>query len=189
MRGRLLMVDHRDSYTHILLDYLKQLGWHSTCLQSEELRHADTEAFDLIILSPGFGRPADKKDTLEFICSNAGRPVLGICLGHQLLALAHEGTVIRAKRPLHGIMTNMSWVKDHPLRGFSGKQKIMHYHSWVVGDLPPGARALSFCDKTKAIMGMMDSELNYISWQFHPESIGTDRGLELLKASIDTLLP
>ncbi len=188
MNGHLLMVDHRDSYTHILLDYFRQLEWQTSCVQSEDLHLEYVNNFDFLVLSPGFGRPEDKRHTLTLIREYAGKPTIGICLGHQLLALAHGGSVRRAHRPLHGIMTQMIWEQGHDLNGFSGKQKIMHYHSWVVNDMPKGARALGYCDQTDAIMGMNHRALNFIGWQFHPESVGTEKGLELLQASIRYVL-
>lgn len=189
MSRKLLMVDHRDSYTHILLDYFRQLGWETTLRQSDRLDdNLQPGDFDLLVLSPGFGRPQDKNNTTELIAQWTGIPTIGICLGHQLLALAHGGSVRRAQRPLHGIMTEMIWEDAHPLAGFQGQQKIMHYHSWVVDQLPDGAQSLGYCQRTGANMGMVHPKFRFIGWQFHPESVGTEKGLDLLEASIDYVL-
>ena len=189
MNRRLLMIDHRDSYTHILLDYFRQLDWETTVRQCDDLADSpDPHEYDLLVLSPGFGWPQDKQETMNLIRQWRLKPTIGICLGHQLLALVYGGSVRRANRPLHGIMTQMVWEEDHPLTGFEGQQKIMHYHSWVVDQLPARAQAIGRCERTGANMGMVHEALRFIGWQFHPESIGTEKGLDLLEASINYVL-
>lgn len=188
MNQRLLLVDHKDSFTHILIDYFQQINWTVDCVQSEEILNQNPSNYDLIVLSPGYGKPEDKKETLLFIDKYQGqKPFLGICLGHQLLSLANGGTVKRAKKPLHGVVTKMNWVSSPITKGLKSI-KIMHYHSWVVDAIPASAQILSHCDSSKEIMGMIDQSNHFLSWQFHPESIGTEWGLGLLEWSIGKLI-
>jgi anthranilate/para-aminobenzoate synthase component II len=178
------MIDHRDSYTHILVDYFRQLSWQPVIRQCEDLEGIHINDFAFTVLSPGYGKPKDKIETLRFIDQNRSHPMVGICLGMQLLAIAHGGTVKRAKRPLHGIVSNMIWSTNQNFNSDSRELQIMHYHSWVIDKIPASFQILGLCDRSGDVMGVLNEERRFIAWQFHPESIGSERGLELLERSV-----
>ncbi len=189
MRGHLLFVDHRDSFSHILMDYFRQLDFELDWIQSEELADVDIEQYDLAVISPGFGIPKEKADTIRLIKKELNKiPFLGICLGHQLLALVQGGTLKRCEVPLHGKTTKLKWTDSTINTHHLPEIDIMHYHSWVVDEIPSASEVLAYCNKTSYIMGLAAKDRSYIGWQFHPESIGTQRGLELLDWSLQELL-
>lgn len=188
MRFRALLIDHQDSFTHILIDYLEQIDIHLDFVQSECIPEIVSDDFDLIIISPGFGQPQEKNSTIQFLNTYLGKiPILGICLGHQLLAFVDGGRLGLTPYPMHGLVTQVEWS---PLVRKSNDFDIhvMHYHSWVVRELPIGALPLAHCLSTNLNMGMYHPQKLYLGWQFHPESVGTIDGIEVLRYSLHLLL-
>lgn len=172
------------------MDYLRQLDFE---VSEEESEKMDIEEIRLnnyraLVISPGFGVPRDKKETLALLKKNDfGIPVLGICLGHQLLALDQGGSIAPCEFPMHGKVTKLKWSNSELNEHDFPALDIMHYHSWVVDRIPENCEVLARCQKTDYIMGIASRDWKYIGWQFHPESIGTDQGLQLLDWSLKQL--
>jgi para-aminobenzoate synthetase component II len=181
----LLVIDNYDSFTYNLVQYLGELG------ETVEVRRNDRVTLDeiesdlrpeRIVISPGPGTPNDAGITLNVIERFSGKiPLLGVCLGHQAIGQAFGGKVVRAPELMHGKASEVSHdgktifagLKDHFLAG--------RYHSLIVDkDSLPESLEISAFTADNIIMGLRHRELKVEGVQFHPESILTSDGKQLL---------
>ncbi|MBT9394075.1 aminodeoxychorismate/anthranilate synthase component II [Hymenobacter sp. NST-14] len=182
---RLLLLDNFDSFTYNLLDYLRQLGCEVLVRRNDaplaELRALAPEA---VVLSPGPGTPAAAGNLLAVIGEfHARLPMLGVCLGHQALAEFFGAPVGRGQRPMHGKVSEISWVAPDVLwQELPARMPVTRYHSLVVGQLPPVLEALAFTTGagTPELMALRHRRLPLHGVQFHPEALLTPHGLALL---------
>jgi anthranilate synthase/aminodeoxychorismate synthase-like glutamine amidotransferase len=182
---RILMVDNYDSFTYNLVQFLGQLGADLVVFRNDHLSLADVErvAPDGIVISPGPKAPADagiSKDVL--LAFGPDIKTLGVCLGHQCIAEAFGGSVVRAGRVMHG---KTSWV-FHDGRGvFSGVDtpfEAARYHSLVAsGGSLPDCLEVSSWTEDGVVMGLRHREHPIEGIQFHPESFMTGPGLKILE--------
>ncbi len=193
---RVLVVDHRDSFTFNLVDLLAQLGAEVRVLEADELRASEQEARTVpsvgggvpngILLSPGPGRPEDTFATCELALRAAGQiPVLGVCLGHQVLAQAFGGKVARIT-PVHGKASKIWHGGVGLFRGLPSPLSVARYHSLAVTDVPPGFEVTAKTDDD-VIMAMEDPARRASGIQFHPESFISEGGRALLDNWIASL--
>ncbi len=184
MKKRVVVVDNYDSFTYNLVQYLETIGARCDVRLNDrttpEAIAADRP--DGVLLSPGPGTPDDAGITLSTIEALAGKvPLLGVCLGHQAIAQAYGGRVVRAARLMHGKTSPI----EHDGRGvFAGLPcpfEATRYHSLIVQrqDLP-GCLEISAWTSEGEIMGLRHRELPVEGVQFHPESILTEHGMKLL---------
>ncbi|WP_263140113.1 aminodeoxychorismate/anthranilate synthase component II [Pseudomonas sp. RIT-PI-AD] len=186
---RIMLLDNFDSFTYNLVEQLCLLGAEVRVVRND-VRLANLQAdllsqhYDLLMLSPGPGRPEDAGCMLALLEWVRGRlPVIGVCLGHQAIAVAAGGRVGLARRPLHGKSTPLCFDGLHPL--FAGLEKgmrVARYHSLVVSELPPGLEVLAEADGE--IMALGDVRYRQLGLQFHPESILTTHGQRLLENAL-----
>ncbi|MGB1697588.1 MAG: chorismate-binding protein [Thermoplasmatota archaeon] len=173
--ARVLLVDNYDSFVHNLRDYCEAMGATTKVIRNDEDWQAARVAFrpTHIVLSPGPGHPVDSGATLAIAESNIEEPILGVCLGHQAMALASAGA-IRVVPAVHGKTDHVQ--TSGPL--FPGKtMQVARYHS-LVADLPDGWIATAtLADGT--LMAMQRGNRHGV--QFHPESMGTPDGMEVLR--------
>lgn len=175
VKARVLMVDNYDSFVHNLRDYCEAMGATTKVIRNDEDWHAARDQFQPthIILSPGPGHPADSGATFDIAKSRIPEPILGVCLGHQALALAAGGD-IRIVPAVHGktddVETNGPLFSAHSL-------KVARYHS-LVADLPAGWEATARLPNG-TLMAMQQGVRHGL--QFHPESMGTPEGMEILR--------
>lgn len=181
---RVLLLDNHDSFTWNLAQALEGLGASVDVLLSDRLRADEVtrERCDAIVISPGPGRPEDAGVSVAVVRECSGRlPILGVCLGHQAIAEAFGGAIVRARELVHG---RTSAVR-HDGRGlFEGLDNPFHaarYHSLVADParLPPELEACAWTDDG-TIMGLRHRERPLHGVQFHPESILTAAGVPLL---------
>jgi len=184
---RVLLLDNLDSFTHNVAQGLVEAGAQVEVLRRDQATLADLRAAgpDLLVLSPGPGRPEDATLALEAARAFAGRiPILGVCLGHQVLACAFGGRVDRAPEPVHGKV----WTLRHDGRGlFRGVPDPMEagrYHSLVVHHCPPDFEVSAWTPEG-LIMAMRHRELPVAGVQFHPDSFLTPHGVELFRNALD----
>ncbi|MFF4687657.1 aminodeoxychorismate synthase component I [Streptomyces sp. NPDC001307] len=186
---RILLVDNYDSFTYNLFHYLAQLtGEEPVVIRNDDPRwHGGLiDAFDGIVLSPGPGNPAKVTDfgICREILEHADIPLLGVCLGHQGLSLAHGATVSRAPEPRHGRVSSVLHTGTGLFRGLPSPFEVVRYHSLTVTDLPDGLQAVAWTPDG-VLMGVEHRYRPRWGLQFHPESILTRYGHDLLANFID----
>lgn len=192
---RVLMIDNFDSFTYNLVQYLRELGAAVDVVRNDvsgslESRIADVDA---LVVSPGPCTPAQAGRSIEAlrITSSAGklrRPALGVCLGHQALAEAFGGTVVRAPAPMHG-KTSLVWHDESPpFVGVPNPTEVMWYHSLIVSpDGFPRELRVTARSSDGTIMGIAHRSLPVYGVQFHPESILTGDGMSMLRSFLNVV--
>ena len=182
----LLVIDNYDSFTYNLVQYLGELG------QTVEVRRNNQVTLDeietslrpeRIVISPGPGTPDDAGISLGVIDRFSGKiPLLGVCLGHQALGQAFGGRVIRAPELMHGKASAVSHDGKTIFAGLTDNFMAGRYHSLIVErETLPSCLEISASTKEGIIMGLRHRELKVEGVQFHPESILTSEGKELLR--------
>jgi anthranilate synthase/aminodeoxychorismate synthase-like glutamine amidotransferase len=184
-RPRVLLIDNYDSFTYNLYQYLGELGADTTVVRNDEITVADALGRhpDRIVISPGPGTPDQAGISLELIRNAAGQvPVLGVCLGHQALGQAFGGRVVRAKVLMHGKTSEIHHDGRTVFQGLPQPFTATRYHSLVVArDSVPGCLEVSAWTEDGTVMGLRHREVAIEGVQFHPESILTRAGHDLLR--------
>jgi anthranilate synthase/aminodeoxychorismate synthase-like glutamine amidotransferase len=184
MSAKVLMVDNYDSFTYNLVQYLGELGAEIEVVRNDVATVDELleRSPDRVVVSPGPCTPADAGISIEAMrrFPEAGVRTLGVCLGHQSLAEAFGGTVLRHE-PIHGKTTSIEHDGEGIYRGLSGALTVGRYHSLVVAeeDLPDAFTVTS--RGGGVLMGIRHKELPVEGVQFHPESVLTDRGKDMLR--------
>ena len=190
-RSRVLIVDHRDSFVHILGDALASHGCQLDILRSAvSLRQLeaviDAMQPELLVLSPGPGHPRDAGIMLPFLASDPVVPILGVCLGHQALALAAGGTVSTSGSAVHGKSSPILHNGDPLFRGIPSPFRAGRYHSLRVEDVPSCYTVIAHhAEAPQIVMAIRHRTRPRIGLQFHPESVLTPLGKQLLGNILD----
>jgi len=180
----ILMIDNYDSFTYNLVQEIAQL----TGEPLEVLRNDDATVDELlsrepraIVISPGPGRPEDAGVSMELVDRAAEIPLLGICLGHQTLALVHGARVLRAPEPVHGKTSAIRHGGAGVFRGLPDPMTATRYHSLVVdrGSVPDDLEITAWTGDG-LVMGLSHRDRPHHAVQFHPESYLTRDGMDLL---------
>ena len=187
-KRRVLVLDNRDSFVFNLVDEFASRGATTRTLRSSIALAAledELAAFapHLVVLSPGPGRPEDAGVMVEWLETEPAVPVLGICLGHQALAVAAGGVVARAPRPVHGQASTIDVDADEPLfAGLDTGFAAARYHSLVVTEVPDTMRVIASTRDggDTLVMALRHRRFHRLGLQFHPESILTPAGRKLL---------
>ena len=186
----LLMIDNYDSFTYNLVQYLGELGVEVRVVRNDELSVADALALqpEQIVISPGPCTPTEAGISVELIRAAAGKvPLLGVCLGHQSIGQAFGGTVVKARAVMHGKTSKIHHADQGVFRGLEQPFEATRYHSLVVEEvsLPAELEVTAWTEKADGgrdeIMGMRHRALPIEGVQFHPESILTQHGHDLLR--------
>jgi para-aminobenzoate synthetase component II len=180
--SRILVVDNYDSFVFNLVHYLAQLGADVDVRRNDEVQPDEALRYDGVLLSPGPGRPEDAGVCVEVVRRVGGTvPVLGVCLGHQAIAVAHGAVVDRAPELLHGKTSLVEHEGAGVLHGLPEPFTATRYHSLAVDEksLPP---ELEVTARTSGgvVMGLRDRDRPVEGVQFHPESVLTEGGHLLL---------
>ncbi len=177
-----LVIDNYDSFTYNLVQYLGELGADVVVRRNDAttVEEIDTLAPSRILISPGPGRPEGAGVSLDVIRTFGSRvPMLGVCLGHQALAVAFGGRVVRGQ-PVHGKTASVEHDGRTIFSGLESPLVTGRYHSLGVDpDLPPSLERSAECEGT--VMAVRHRELPAEGVQFHPESVLTDHGKTLLR--------
>ena len=193
MATRVLVIDNYDSFVYNLVQYLGELGAEPIVARSDERPLDEVAALepDAVLVSPGPGRPEDAGLSNEVIRHFGGRvPVLGVCLGHQCLGQVFGGEVVRAPTIMHGKTSLVHHNGTGVFTGLPDPFEATRYHSLVVepSSVPAELEVTAWTDDD-VIMGLRHRTLGVEGVQFHPESILTTSGHDLLRNFLATPLP
>ncbi len=183
MGRKILMIDNYDSFTYNLVHYLEDLDCDVTVKRNDQLTLEEVEAFDEIVLSPGPGIPDEAGLLKEIIKTYAPtKRILGVCLGQQAIGEVFGGTLVNLDQVYHGIATTITVTKEDVIfEGMPNTIEVGRYHSWVVHpDLPESLEATSI-DENGQIMSLKHKIYDVTAVQFHPESVLTPQGKQMLK--------
>jgi anthranilate synthase component 2 len=187
---KVVMVDNYDSFTYNLVQYLGELGADVTVVRNDQVTVEDIEklAPDKIVISPGPCTPKEAGVSVAAILKFAGRtPILGVCLGHQSIGYAFGGNIIHAKHIMHGKTSPIYHHNIGVFKGLTNPFTATRYHSLVIeqATLPDCLEITAWTQdeagKLDEIMGVRHKTLDIEGVQFHPESILTEFGHELLR--------
>ena len=184
----ILMIDNYDSFTYNIVQYLLELGAEVEVRRNDEITIAEIEAMapEKIVISPGPCTPNEAGISLETVDHFAGKiPILGICLGHQSIGQSFGGTIVRAGSVMHGKTSAIHHNGEGVFAGLKQPFEATRYHSLVVdkATLPSTLEVTAWTEKdgeVDEIMGLRHRELGIEGVQFHPESILTEHGYDLL---------
>jgi len=180
----LLLIDNYDSFTFNLVHFLGERGGDCEVVRNDKLTVEEALARrpEAIVLSPGPCTPNEAGICLDLITAAAGKiPVLGVCLGHQAIGQAFGGQVVRAPAPMHGKLSSVSHAGTDIFAGLPSPFKATRYHSLIVArDTLPEALVATAWTEDGIIMGMRHRTLPIFGVQFHPESIASEHGKDLL---------
>ena len=186
----ILMIDNYDSFTYNIVQYLSELDAAVEVHRNDEITVHDIKkmAPEKIVISPGPCTPNEAGISIEVITSFAGHiPILGICLGHQSIGQAFGGKIVRAKQVMHGKTSRICHGDAGVFKGLSPRFEATRYHSLVIeqNSLPNCLEVTAWTESEDGsldeIMGVRHKELSVVGVQFHPESILTEHGHDLLK--------
>ncbi|WP_020158820.1 anthranilate synthase component II [Methylobacter marinus] len=187
---KVVMVDNYDSFTYNLVQYFGELGADVTVVRNDQVTVADIEklAPDKIVISPGPCTPKEAGVSVEAILKLAGKyPILGVCLGHQSIGYAFGGNIIHAKSIMHGKTSPIYHNDVGVFKGLSNPFTATRYHSLVIEQATlPDCLEITAWTRDEAgnideIMGVRHKQFDIEGVQFHPESILTEHGHDMLR--------
>ncbi|ESS56120.1 para-aminobenzoate synthase glutamine amidotransferase component II [Enterobacter cloacae S611] len=181
----ILLIDNYDSFTWNLYQYFCELGAHVEVRRNDELTLADIEmlAPQKIVISPGPCTPDESGISLEVIAHYAGKlPILGVCLGHQAIAQAFGATIVRAAKVMHGKTSPITHSGSGVFSGLNNPLTVTRYHSLVIDPSTlPDCFEVTAWSENGEIMGIRHKAWDLEGVQFHPESILSEQGHQLLE--------
>jgi anthranilate synthase component 2 len=187
---KVVMVDNYDSFTYNLVQYFGELGADVTVVRNDQVSVEDIEklAPDKLVISPGPCTPKEAGVSVEAILKFAGKlPILGVCLGHQSIGYAFGGKIVHAKSIMHGKTSLVYHQNQGVFKGLNNPFTATRYHSLVIEQqsipdcLEITAWTQDAAGKIDEIMGVRHKELDIEGVQFHPESILTEHGHDMLR--------
>ena len=185
----LLMIDNYDSFTYNLVQYLAEIGQEVKVVRNDKISIEEINKLNpqYIVISPGPCTPNEAGISLELIEAFKGKiPILGVCLGHQSIGQAFGGKIVHAQTIMHGKTSKISHNNKGVFRGIKNPFVATRYHSLVIEreSLPNCFDITAWTDDNE-IMGIKHKELAIEGVQFHPESILSEHGHDLLKNFLD----
>ena len=180
-----VLIDNYDSFTYNLYQYLAELGADVKVFRNDQVTMSEIQALepDHVVISPGPGNPDDAGISREVIRQFAGKvPVLGVCLGHQCIYDVYGGTVAGAGEIKHGKTSTINHDGKGVFAGIPNDYSAVRYHSLAgTPETQPGELEVTATSESGVIMGVRHKSLTVEGVQFHPESIATEHGKELLR--------
>lgn len=185
MSKKVLVIDNYDSFVYNLVHYLEALGCEVTVRRNDQFVLEECAAYDKILLSPGPGIP-EEAGLLKAVIQKyaATKSILGVCLGQQAIGEVFGGRLINLQRVFHGVATQVEITqKDTVLfKGLDPKIEVGRYHSWVVDtEQFPDALQITAVDQNGQIMALRHREYDLRGVQFHPESVLTPQGQQMIE--------
>lgn len=181
----ILILDNYDSFTHNIAHIFSELGAEVDIYRNDKISLDDVERYDKILLSPGPGIPSEAGILLPLIERYAHtKSIFGVCLGEQAIGEVFGATLINLEKVYHGVESTIKIVSDDPIfEGLSGEFTAGRYHSWVVssGNFPSELQITAIEQQSGQIMALRHREYDVRGVQFHPESILTPEGKQILE--------
>lgn len=186
----ILILDNYDSFTYNLVHMVEKITGNSPAVfRNDEISLKEIEKYDLIILSPGPGIPDEAGILKDVISTYAGKkPLFGVCLGLQAIIEVFGGKIINMDDVFHGVATEMNVIKEDAIifKNVPNKFPAARYHSWIASnDHLPESIEITAIDEDGGIMAIHHKEFNISAVQFHPESILTDVGEQIVRNFIE----
>ncbi len=182
---KLLIIDNYDSFTYNLVQLVEQAGVDDyTLVKNDELWGLTPQTFDKVLISPGPGVASEAGELLPFLKKMADtKPMLGICLGYEALAEMSGAHMTKMNQPLHGIRNQGHVTNPHPIfSNIPDKFFIGHYHSWIADETTFSKEIqVIMRDETGLNMAIAHQQQPWIGLLFHPESVMTEHGLQIIK--------
>lgn len=182
---KVLILDNYDSFTYNLVHYVEQFCDEVTVKRNDEISLEEVDEFDAIILSPGPGLPEDAGIMPALIKQYAStKKILGVCLGHQAIGEAFGAKLKNLNQVHHGVAIPVSITDSNELlfKGIPSKLDTGRYHSWVIDkDTIPSDLTITATDDEGEVMAIRHKEFDVCGVQFHPESLLTPDGLQIIK--------
>ncbi len=184
--GKILIIDNYDSFTYNLVHLVNEIGLQCDVWRNDQFNIDDVDAYDKIILSPGPGIPSEAGLLLDVIAKYAPtKSIFGVCLGQQAIAEVFGGTLYNLKQPMHGIATPITVTDDEEqlFAGLPHHFKVGRYHSWVVDEksIPDVLTVTAIDEADNSAMALRHKQYDVRGVQFHPESILTEYGKEMMQ--------
>ena len=179
---KVLVIDNYDSFTYNLVHYLEDLGCEVHVRRNDKLDLEEVAAYERILLSPGPGIP-DEAGLLKAIIPRYApqKRIFGVCLGQQAIAEVFGGSLVNLDRVYHGVATEIEVVQpDVIFKGLPKRLEVGRYHSWVVNPRLPDCLEATALDAEGEVMALRHRQYDVRAVQFHPESVLTPRGKEML---------
>lgn len=185
-KSGILLVDNLDSFTYNLAQMIEESGYtHCNVIRATDLDSVQVEKFEKILISPGPGLPADFPLTLRMIREfGPVKPILGICLGHQAIAVAFGAKLTNLEHVNHGVTARVTVLRrdEYIFQGISSVEKVGLYHSWEVDETSlPGELEVTSVNEAGSILSLRHREYDIRGVQFHPESVMTTCGSRILR--------
>lgn len=182
---KILVLDNYDSFTYNLVYIVRQLGYgdQMDVFRNDKISVEDVAKYDKILLSPGPGIPSEAGIMPELLKNySSNKSILGVCLGHQAIGEAFGGGLINLSEVLHGVASQVKTEKDLLFEGIPETFNIGRYHSWVIDEesLSPDLEVIARTPDQQ-IMAVRHKKFAVRGVQFHPESILTENGIQLIK--------
>jgi para-aminobenzoate synthetase component 2 len=182
-KRKILVVDNYDSFVFNLVQYLQQLGAECTVVRNDQLKVSDADNYDGVLISPGPGTPEGAGVSVELVkyCGEKKIPLLGVCLGHQVIAVAYGAIVSRAPELLHGKTSVVNHNNKSVLADIPTPFTATRYHSLAIEKqtLPDEIEVTGSTD-SGVIMAIQHKTLPICGVQFHPESVLTEHGYQMI---------
>lgn len=181
---KIVVIDNYDSFVYNIVHLLEKIGVEELhVFKNNHFSLDQIEKYDKIVLSPGPGIPKDAGLMPQLIREfGTSKPILGVCLGHQALAESFGGKLHNLEKPLHGVASSISVTQeDYLFQNIPKSFTIGHYHSWIVNHHLPIELEVLARDASGNIMAIKHARYDIRGVQFHPESILTEYGSQLLK--------
>lgn len=181
----ILLVDHHDSFVHTLARYVHELGAEARVVPHDAITPEGVAALapSHVVLSPGPCGPAEAPASVALVRAlGAWLPMLGVCLGHQIIGAAYGGRIVRAPRPVHGRTSPVTHDGTGVFAGLPSPLRVARYHSLVVdaASLPSELRVTATADDDGCFMGLAHRTHPVVGVQFHPESAIAEHGYAML---------
>ncbi|MEZ6093107.1 MAG: aminodeoxychorismate/anthranilate synthase component II [Pirellulaceae bacterium] len=181
----ILVIDNYDSFVHNLARYVRLLGIETVVVRNDQISVAEVEAMapQAIVLSPGPKTPSQAGVCLDLVRQFRYRiPILGICLGHQAIVEALGGCVVKSTAPIHGKASEVFHENASIFSGLASPIRVGRYHSLIAEvDSLPEELTITATTSDAIVMSVADANNRLVGLQFHPESILTESGLEMLR--------